>query len=94
MPGSSPDGIAAGPDGNLWFSDGSRAIGRIGTGIPDPSPPPSLGSGELRQRPACKRKHTKALKVKRAHDELTPSVKRHLRNKLQRCLRRAERLPV
>jgi hypothetical protein len=87
-PGSVPVGIAAGPDGNLWFSDGARAIGRIGTGLPDPSPSPSpsIGSGKLDRGQACKRKHRKALKAKRAHHALTPSVKRQLRKRLRKCL--------
>src|SRR3954470_20389799 len=28
-PGARPDGIAAGPDGNLWFTETNRGVGRI-----------------------------------------------------------------
>jgi virginiamycin B lyase len=31
-PHSYPSGIAAGPDGNLWFTEGSGKIGRITSG--------------------------------------------------------------
>src|SRR5262249_45714565 len=89
-PGSAPVGIAAGSDGNLWFADGASAIGRIGSGIPDPSPssPNAFSVG------MCKRKHKKALKTKRAHHGLTPSVKNHLKKKLRKCERKAKQLPL
>jgi hypothetical protein len=45
-----------------------------------------MGSGRLDHRQSCKRKHRKALKAKRARHELTPSVKRHLRKRLKKCL--------
>ena len=48
-PGSSPRGIATGPDGNLWFSDDatSAAIGQFGVGAPAASvtAPVVTGSG-------------------------------------------------
>ena len=31
-PGGNPAQVVAGPDGNLWFSDRSGAVGRITTG--------------------------------------------------------------
>ena len=50
--GSVPGAIAAGPDGNLWFTDaggvvqgGTSAIGRIGTGAPSALQAPASVSG-------------------------------------------------
>jgi microcompartment protein CcmK/EutM len=75
---------------------------------PIPPPPPSGGDGSAPfpapvagptgQRAGalqrCKRKYKKALKSKRAHDALTPPVKKHLKQTLRKCKRRANQLPV
>ncbi len=58
-PGSSPFGIAPGPDGNLWFGDdgSTPAIGRIGTAA---APSNSFSFGKLKRN---KRKGTAILTV-------------------------------
>ena len=43
--GSRPGWIAAGPDGNLWFTDADGAIGRIGSGAPPALEAPASVSG-------------------------------------------------
>jgi hypothetical protein len=46
LSGSRPLDIAPGPDGNLWFSDrGTKAIGRVGAGVPEALAAPLLVSG-------------------------------------------------
>jgi len=43
--GSRPEWIAAGRDGNLWFTDADDAIGRIGSGAPPALEAPASVSG-------------------------------------------------
>jgi tripartite motif-containing protein 71 len=66
-----------------------------GGGGSGPTPPGSTQTGQQADALArCKKKYKKALKSKRAHDALTPSVKKHLKKKLRKCKRRASQLPV
>src|SRR5207248_2546691 len=53
---SGPVGIAAGPDGNLWFTeDTTSKIGLVGAGVPAPSvrAPSVTGSGEQGTQQVC-----------------------------------------
>ncbi len=54
---STPEDIAPGPDGNMWFTDrgATRAIGRVGAGAPEDlvSPPVVSGGGQAGTPQLC-----------------------------------------
>lgn len=53
-PNASPHTIAPGPDGNMWFTEAARGIGRITTGWPAAMPAvPLTGSGFVGQPLVC-----------------------------------------
>jgi predicted outer membrane repeat protein len=88
-----PNSTAAGADGSdMGAVELQTSPGTVCT----PTTPTTAGpTGQRATALAkCKKKHKKALANKKAHDALTPQVKKNLNKKLKKCKLRANQLPV